>query len=113
MVMGLEVYSSLNITSLEATIFHLRNLAAISIGNINTAVADEIAKRNSNHKSMQDYFKDLVNIRYSEPERITSTTNVSIIVLTLIAIQFCYCMFKIGFAPSHITNTSKKEQIRN
>jgi hypothetical protein len=82
--------------ALEATILHLQNLTAILIDNINKAVEEAMAKSHSDNKIVQDYLKDLGNIKKSETN-ITSTNNVFIIVLTLIAIQSCYCMFKICF----------------
>jgi hypothetical protein len=75
-------------------------LTAISIENINKAVAEATAKIQGDNKTVQDNFKDLDNIKNSETH-ITSTNYVLKIVLTSIAIQSCYYMFKICFTESH------------
>jgi hypothetical protein len=54
------------------------------------------------HKEVvHDYLKDTEQIKNKNPNQVTSSNNVRIIVLTLIAVQTCYCMFKICFTPSH------------
>jgi hypothetical protein len=54
----------------EATLIHLRNNTAISIDNINEAVAMAMARSKSGNKTVEKYFKDLENIRIdkSKPE---------------------------------------------
>ena len=60
-----------------------------------------MATSKTGNKTVQEYFDDLENIRLSENKPVTSVDNVFIIVLTLIGLQSCYCMFKICFTPSH------------
>jgi hypothetical protein len=60
----------------EATIFHLKNLTAISIDNINMTVIEAMTKSQSDNKAVKDYFKDLENIKLCDPRHITPTTNV-------------------------------------
>jgi hypothetical protein len=48
---------------LEATKIHLSNITAISIDNINAAVATAMANSKSGNKTVEQYFKDLKNIR--------------------------------------------------
>ena len=60
-----------------------------------------MANSKTGNKTVQEYFDDLKNIRLSDNTPVTSVDNVFIIVLTLIGLQSCYCMFKICFTPSH------------
>jgi hypothetical protein len=88
----------------ESTIFHLKNLTAISINNINIAVEKAMAMTQSDNKTVQDYFKDLEQIKNNNLEHSASTNKVFIILLTLISLQSCYCVFKICFTPTHNIN---------
>jgi hypothetical protein len=63
---------------LEATINHLQNLTAISVKNINAAVAEAMAKSYSDNKTVHDYRKDLKDIKNKNPAQLTSTNNVFI-----------------------------------
>jgi hypothetical protein len=101
------------------TIIHLQNLTTISIDNFNKAVEIAMAKSKSDYKTVQDYLKDLDNIKNSETN-MTSTNNIFIIALTLIAIQSCYCIFNIyslhinqGHGPIGIVNANKEEHLKN
>jgi hypothetical protein len=47
----------------EATLVHLRNLTALSIHNINEAVAQAMARSKSGNKTVDQYFKELENIK--------------------------------------------------
>ncbi len=67
----------------EATLIHLRNITALSIDNINEAVAEATAKSKSGNKTVEQYFKDLENIKLDKNKPITSIDNVFITVLTL------------------------------
>jgi hypothetical protein len=73
-------------------------------GKINAAMASMIAKNNTDNKTVCDYLKDLEDIKNRNPEQLTSANNVLIIVLTLISVQTCYCIYKICFTPSHNTD---------
>jgi hypothetical protein len=85
----------------ETAIFYLQNVTATLINNINSAVEEALTKTKNDNKTVQDYFNELEQIKNNKPEQITSTYNVFIIVLTLISMQICYCMFKVCFTPSH------------
>ena len=85
----------------EATIIHLKNITAISIENINAAVASALANSKASNKTVEEYFEDLESIRLSDSKPITSIDNVFITVLTFVAIATSYCLFKICFTPSH------------
>ena len=95
------LFPTYNTEAFEATMIHLQNLTTVSINNINEAVATAMANSKSGNKTVQEYFDDLENIRLSDNTPVTSVDNVFIIVLTLIGLQSCYCMFKICFTPSH------------
>jgi hypothetical protein len=83
-----------------ATLVHLRNIIAISIDNINEAVATAMARSRSGNKTVEQYFKDLENIKLDENKPITSVDNVFITVLTFVSIATCYLLFKICFTSS-------------
>ena len=87
-------------TEFEATIIHLRNISAISIDNINAAVASALANSQASNKTVEEYFKDLESIRLSDSKPITTVDNVFITVLTFVAIATSYCLFNI-FSPLH------------
>jgi hypothetical protein len=55
----------------EATLVHLRNLTALSIDNINEAVAKAMARSKSGNKTVEQYFKDLENIKLDENKPMT------------------------------------------
>jgi hypothetical protein len=76
-------------------------VTALTINNINSAVAAAPANSKSANKTVEAYLKDLEHILLSDPKQTTSVDNVLIIVITLISIQPCCCMFKIWFTPSH------------
>jgi hypothetical protein len=59
-------------------------------------VEEAMIKRQGDNKTVQDYLKDLENIK-----NLTPTYNVFRIVLIVIAVQFCYFMLKIFFTTSH------------
>jgi hypothetical protein len=50
----------------EATLIHLRNITAISIDNINEAVATALARSKSGNKTVEQYFQDFQNIKIDE-----------------------------------------------
>jgi hypothetical protein len=85
----------------EATLIHLRNITTISIDNINKAVATAIANSKSGNKTVEQYFKELENIRLDENKPITSIDNVFITVLAFVSIATCYLLFKNCFTSSH------------
>ena len=93
----------------ENIIIHLQNLSTISLDNINKAVEEAMAKSQGDNKTVQDYFNDLDNIKHSETNlTFTNSTimrtlfaDVIFVSLTQVAIQSCYCMFKICFTSSH------------
>ncbi len=85
----------------EQTIRHSNNEAAMTKDNISSAVTAAFINSESVNKTMEDYFKDLENIRLSDSKPATFVDNVIIFVLTFITIQSCYCMFQICFIPSH------------
>jgi hypothetical protein len=68
---------------------------------IPTSMLTPMAKNDSDNKTVQDYLKDLEDKSARNPEQLTSTNNLLIIVLTLISVQTCYCMFKLCLMPSH------------
>jgi hypothetical protein len=85
----------------EATLIHLSNITEISINNINEAVATAMANSKSGNKTVEQYFKDLENIRLDENKPITSIDNVFITVLAFVSIATCYFLFIICFTSSH------------
>jgi hypothetical protein len=85
----------------EATLIHLRNITAISIDNINEAVATALANSKSGKKTVEQYFKDLENIKLDKNKPITSVVNVFITMLAFVSIATCYLLFKICFTLSH------------
>ena len=85
----------------EATIVHLKNLSALSIHNINEAVAQAIARSKSGNKTIEQYSQELENIKLDENKPLTSVDNVFITVLTFVSIATCYLLFKICFTSSH------------
>jgi hypothetical protein len=85
----------------EATLNHLKNVTAMTIDNINEAVASALANNKSGNKTIEQYFKDLENIRLEGAKPMTSIDNVFIIVLTFVSIATCYLLFKICFTSSH------------
>jgi hypothetical protein len=85
----------------EATLIHLRNITAISIDNINEAVATAMANSKTGNKTVEQYFKELENIRLDENKPITSLDNVFITVLAFVLIATCYLLFKICLTSSH------------
>jgi hypothetical protein len=88
-------------TEFKATLVRLRNLTALSIDNINEAVAHAMARSKSGNKTVEQYFKELENIGLEENKPLTSVDNVFITVLTFVSIAACYLLFKICFTPSH------------
>jgi hypothetical protein len=87
----------------ETAIRHLNNVAAMTINNINSAVAVVLTNNRSANKTVEDYSKQLDDIRLSDTKPTTSVDNVLIIVLGLITIQSYNCVFKICFTPSRST----------
>ena len=85
----------------EATLIHLKNLTAITIDNINEAVATATANSKFGNKTIEQYFKDLENIRLDETKPITSIDNVFITVLVFVSLATCYLLFKVCFTSSH------------
>jgi hypothetical protein len=85
----------------EATLVHLKNLTALSIDNINEAVAQAKARIKSGNKTVEQYFKDLENIRNEEFKPFTSVDNVFITVLTFVSSATSYLCSK--FVSSHHT----------
>jgi hypothetical protein len=85
----------------EATLIHLKNVTSMTIDNINEAVARATANSKFGNKTVEQYFKDLENIRLDESKPITSIDNVFITVLTFVSIATCYLLFKICFTSSH------------
>ena len=85
----------------EATLEHLRNATALSIDNINEAVARATARSKHGNKTVEQYFQDLENIKLDENKPLTSVDNVFITVLTFVSIATCYLLFKICFTSSH------------
>ncbi len=95
------MFPKFHTSEFEATLIHLRNLTAISIDNINEAVALAIARSKSGNKTVQEYFNDLENIKQDEFKPLTSVDNVFITVLTFVSIATCYLLFKMCFTSSH------------
>jgi hypothetical protein len=85
----------------EVTLIHLRNITAISIDHINEAVATALAESKSSDKTVEQYLKDLENIRLDGTQSIKSVDNVFVTVLTFVSIATCYLLFKICFTSSH------------
>jgi hypothetical protein len=80
---------------------HLNNVKAMTINNINSAVAVAVTNSTSANKTAEDYFEDLEIIWLRDSKKTTFVDNVLIITLTLITVQSCYCVFKICFTPPH------------
>jgi hypothetical protein len=85
----------------EGILIHLRNISAISIDNINEAVAKAMARSKSGNKTVEQYFKELENIKLDEDKPMTSIDNVFITVLAFVSIATYYLLFKICFTSSH------------
>jgi hypothetical protein len=76
----------------EATLVHLKNLTSISIDNINKAVATALAISKSANKTVEEYFKDLENIKLDGNKPLTLIDNVFVTVLTFLLLQRAtYC----------------------
>jgi hypothetical protein len=98
---SITIFPKYHTSEFEATLVHLKNLTALSIDNINEAVAQAIARSKSGNKTVEQYFKDLENIRNKEFKPLTSVDNVFITVLTFVSIATCYLLLK--FVSHHHT----------
>jgi hypothetical protein len=87
------LFLSYHTEEFKAKNIYLRNFTAELIDNINAAVGTAKFVSKIENKTVHQYIQNLENIRQSKP--VTSTDNVFIIVLTLIAILSRYWMFKI------------------
>jgi hypothetical protein len=64
-------------------------------------VATAVVNSKSANKTVEEYFKDLENIKSSENKPIISAYIVFITMLSFTKIAMCYCLFKFCFVPSH------------
>jgi hypothetical protein len=66
------LFSTFHTNEFEATLLQLRNFTAISINNINVAVASAMVNSKNSYRTAKEYTKDIKLIRLSDYKAITS-----------------------------------------